>query len=140
MSSDLVDFIRARLDEDEQVARAAHYEGQRWLSEEEDVCRWPDDELVHVADRKRDARHIAQWEPARVLRDVEAKRRVVEALGIAERNVDEVRRTAADYGFVRVAESARDALLYAVRLLASAHAGHPDYRAEWALTKEAHRP
>lgn len=77
MTDDLVAFINARLDEDEQAARASHYEGQRWLAEEEGVSRWPDDEPVHMADTKKDARHIALHDPARVLRGVEAKRQVL---------------------------------------------------------------
>lgn len=73
----LIEFLRARLDEDKEVAQSAHYEGQRWISEEEDVSRWPEDELVHFADRKRDAAHIARHDPARVLREVAAKRRII---------------------------------------------------------------
>lgn len=75
--SGLADFITARLDEDEAAARESHHEGQRWITEEEGVYRWPDDELVHSADRKADARHIARHDPARVLREVTAKRAMV---------------------------------------------------------------
>lgn len=78
--ADLAQFIRARLDEDEAEAWEAHYEGQRWLTEEEGVYRYPDDELVRMADRKADARHIANWSPARVLREVEALRAIVDQL------------------------------------------------------------
>lgn len=76
--SGLADFITARLDEDEAAARESHHEGQRWITEEEGVYRWPDDELVHSADRKADARHIARHDPARVLREVTAKRAMVQ--------------------------------------------------------------
>src|SRR6266550_3786728 len=76
---DLVAFVTARLDEDEAAARESYYEGQRWLTEEEGVYRWPDDELVHTADRKADARHIARHDPARALREVEAKRAILDA-------------------------------------------------------------
>lgn len=71
---DLIAFYKARLREDEAAAQESYYEGQRWLTEEEGVYRWPDDELVHTADRKADARHIARHDPARALREVAAKR------------------------------------------------------------------
>lgn len=89
--SDLVAFISARLGEDEAAARDAYYEGQRWITEEEGVYRYPDDELVHMADRKRDARHIALHDPARVLREVEAKRKILATF--AEMDADRDRLT-----------------------------------------------
>lgn len=118
---DLVDFLRARLDEDEQVARDAHYEGQRWISEEEDVCRWPADELVRFADRKRDAAHIAHWDPARVLAEVESKRQIIGAYISAGDNPSGEMR---DFGH---AEGLEEALEF----LALPYADHPDYRQEW---------
>lgn len=119
----LVEFLRARLDEDEQAAREAHYEGQRWISEEEDVCRWPDDELVHIADRKRDAAHIARHDPARVLAEVEAKRQMVDlAAGMlaAAKGDSEVDH----YGGLSAAE---ETLL----LLARPFRDHPDFDSSW---------
>ena len=74
----LPEFLLARIAEDEDAARAACYEGQRWLTGEEDVLRWPADELVHVASRKRHAAHIARHDPARVLADCAFKRGLVE--------------------------------------------------------------
>jgi hypothetical protein len=73
----ITEFLEARLAEIEAAARESYYEGQRWLTEEEGVYRWPDDELVHLADRKADARHIALHDPARVLRDIEFKRAIL---------------------------------------------------------------
>jgi uncharacterized protein DUF6221 len=125
VTDDLVAFLKARLDEDEQAARDAHYEGQRWLSEEEDVCRWPDDELVHIADRKRDARHIARWDPARVLAEVQAKRRLLTQF---ELRGNSVRAT--------VHPSTGGVWDDLLRLLALPYASHPDYRSEWASDTE----
>lgn len=111
---ELAAFITARLDEDEQAAREAYYEGQRWLAEEEEIWRWPDDEPVHSADRKADARHIALHDPGRVLREVEGKRAVLIALGAAAGRPD----WASAYGIV-------------LRCLALSWSGDPDYREEW---------
>lgn len=117
----LVEFLRTRLDKDEQVAHAAHYEGQRWITEEEEVYRWPDDEPVYSADRKRDAAHIARHAPARVLRDVTARRALLDSCAqlIADGEVD------CNDGGPGLADDV-------VRALASVYADHPDYRAEWA--------
>jgi hypothetical protein len=79
----LTEFLGARLDEYEAAARASYYEGQRWITEEEGVYRWPDDELVHSADRKADARHIALHDPARVLQEVEADRQLLAKYRVA---------------------------------------------------------
>jgi hypothetical protein len=75
--TDPVAFAEARLAEDEEAAQASHYDGQRWITEEEGVYRWPGDELVHSADRKADARHIARHGPARALREAAAGRRIL---------------------------------------------------------------
>ena len=174
MSSDLVAFLRARLDEDEQAARAATPGPWRWGdwsttfgtveqrrrtlehapergpfpavatrdSSSRQVLPSLEDSLEMAGDREpyeANAAHIARHDPARVLAEVDAKRAIVDALGIAERNTADMRRMATEYRFVQVAESAQDALLYAVRLLALPYADHPDYRAEWAPTEEAHR-
>jgi hypothetical protein len=75
----VLDFIAERHSEEEAAARESYYEGQRWITEEEGVYRWPADELVHMADRKSDARFIARNDPARALRRVEAGRALVAA-------------------------------------------------------------
>ena len=73
------------------------------------------------------ARHIARHDPARVLAECAAKRRIVEQCEeMCERD-----RMDAGTGYWEVAA---DASLAAVRALASVYADHPDYRQEWALT------
>jgi hypothetical protein len=110
----LTEFLTARLDEDEAAARDAYYEGQRWITEEEGVYRYPDDDLdlVHSANRKTDARHIARWDPARVLREVEAGRAI-----LAEH------RTAAGWSSENWPRT--------LRLLAAVWSDHPDYQQKW---------
>lgn len=129
---DLLDFIRARLDEDEAAARESHYEGQRWLTEEEGVHRWPEDELVHMADRKADARHIARHDPARVLREVEAKWHIVRDYERAARACSDATGSELDSRGYASMCGARDALRAACAALAAAWSDHPDYRKEWA--------
>jgi hypothetical protein len=142
MTDDLVDFLRARLDEDEQAARAAtsgpwrHNPNKHWRKPgtswfEEAVFSGPDGAAAtcvagtgETDDRQSmaDASHIARHDPARVLAEVDAKRDVIR---LAER--------AHDYhatflsGFAAVMEDA-------LRKFALAYAYHPDYKPEWALT------
>ena len=82
--SDLIEFLRARLDEDEANARAAG--SAPWEAFERDAD-WHIGEIdgSHVALVGRvswprttaEAEHIARHDPARVLREVEAKRRIL---------------------------------------------------------------
>jgi hypothetical protein len=79
------------------------------------------------------AGHVVRHDPARVLAEVEAKRRIVESAaeimdrgafpeGVSDgRDPDEVE---SDEGLAALAE-------YHLRLLALPYADHPDYREEW---------
>ncbi|MFF8910182.1 DUF6221 family protein [Streptomyces olivaceoviridis] len=93
MSEDLVRFLRARLDEDEQTARRAT-EGP-WTAEvssETGHCVIPSDAQStreYVARTQLyaaafDAEHIARHDPARVLREVEAWRAVLDFVETVE--------------------------------------------------------
>ncbi|SFK92400.1 hypothetical protein SAMN05216275_14152 [Streptosporangium canum] len=135
--SDLVAFLRARLDEDEQTARAAH--GPNWNAEKRDVAYG--DEWVVSAMTRADAAHIARHDPARVLREVEAKRQIINehpALpGFKEGHAYTVCTRCSDYRgdddrsigdrLIRPAEAPCKTL----RLLGLLYADHPDYRQEW---------
>jgi hypothetical protein len=105
---DLIAFLRARFDEDEQVARAAHEPGgwQMRFAHEIDGVAVTEDPLY--------TKHIARWDPARVMAEVEAKRR---ALGLVLPG-----RYEGGYG---------EACLDVLRLLALPYIDHPDYRNEW---------
>lgn len=75
----ITEFLLARIAEDEERARAAHYDGQQWIAEEEAVVAADRDwDPVMFLDRKKDAAHAANWSPARVLAECEAKRCIVE--------------------------------------------------------------
>ena len=86
MIDDLIAFIRARLDQDEQTARAAtpgpwvavrdpYPDSWSIVSTSGDVVG--PDYQGSAASREEDAAHIARWDPARVLAEVDAKRRMV---------------------------------------------------------------
>lgn len=110
MSDDLVAFLRARLDEDEQAARACAGDG-KW--EARDIAVYGQDLSPEVRT------HMARHDPARVLADVEAKR---EVLRLAAR--------ASDYHetFMNGFAAALGGVL---RWYALPHADHPDYRDDW---------
>jgi hypothetical protein len=148
---DIVEFLRARLDEDERTARAADVKqgddpewkvspvlaarivGQhgaltvRSARDNRPVARVEscgDDEAPdNILDGDSVGTHIARHDPARVLREVEAKRRIVDLHVAAHAQF-------ADYGTPR--DGAQDALDDVLRLLALPYSDHPDYRAEWA--------
>lgn len=91
---ELIDFLHARLDEDEQVARAAaemnpapwhvRYEGWVEGSAENkdnpmaDTGLWDCEGAGSLCMATSTAVHVARHDPARVLAEVEAKRRIVE--------------------------------------------------------------
>lgn len=130
MSDDLVAFLRARLDEDERMARAAA-EPERWAELNRQprpqwyVQLWADpDRTAVIADPESSAfpvvvsiegmdeddaqnrvEHIARHDPARVLQDVKAKRQIVDiyAAALEERTTVRSRmREAVDKEFWRL--------------------------------------
>jgi hypothetical protein len=132
--SDLVEFLRARLDEDARVARtAASIAAAPW--------RWESLPMPHkygltgtraglraliVPSRTPDvypdkftAEHIIRFDPARVLADVEAKRRIIERWEHATRDPDDFEE---QWG-----------LEWAMRALAQPYADHPDFDSGWKL-------
>lgn len=115
----LAEFHTARLDEDEAAAKAVA--GRAWYE--------PDDlRFAHY----KDAAHIARFDPARMLREVAAKRRRLERYveqpgydlpdGVNEgRDPDERLRD----------EGVKDALETEVREDAAIYDSHPDYDPAW---------
>lgn len=119
MSDNLIDFLRARLAEDEQVACAT---GGRWWQ--------PPAQPTEVLDsggggfntflRSR-AAHIARHDPGRALAEVDAKRRIIDRY---ERQVAKAAENAME-------EDRAWILGEITALLALPHASHPDYNNEW---------
>lgn len=125
--SELVEFLRARLDEDEE--RARHVQrmrgGHPWSEPEPWRLSWQDEyDLLCI-------------EPSRALVEVDAKRQrldaYIEACEAVENTAD-----LGDWSRAPVerahAVARRDALREAVELDALPYAGHPDYRDEWRPT------
>ncbi|MGI5222191.1 DUF6221 family protein [Nocardia sp. CA-290969] len=121
------EFIKARLDEDEEIARAASavdVEGPSWRVRKLDhhgmavfgdhQSAPPDGRLGFHEDAQTD--HIARHDPARVLRDVAGKRRM---LALAT----EVARSGAEF--------ADQDFATLTGALAEPYADHPDYQQEW---------
>ena len=136
MTSDLVTFLNARLDEDEQMARSTP--GPSW---EHRQIRGDFDEsvvfenYVAVADPGRNTVALAdvaeevlpfvlRHDPARVLAEVDAKRRIIDRYE-AQRTV-----YAAHMGGILTKYLVQE-LEAVLRLLALPFADHPDYRPEW---------
>jgi hypothetical protein len=138
MSDDLTTFLRARLDEDEQTARAAAEElGADWYYDDGFVlARREGDQVVtgsqDFLERER-GEHIARHDPARVLADVEAKRQIIEQHKPATVSYLPSR----ERGCVTCSTAqtwdaqANEANCQTLCLLALPYADHPDYRDEW---------
>ena len=144
--SDLVAFLTARLDEDEAAAKAAP--GSEWQAfTEDDVAgasvydeQWlllypqrysHDNKLSNKrgatgpryieCTRDELAAHIARHDPARVLREVEAKRRIL----AAELDCETF------HGNCHQRDPEHPAHCPTLAALAGAYAGHPDYEEAW---------
>lgn len=158
---DLVQFLRARLDEDEQIAQAAAdgladgTSAPAWHMEE--PCEgqrhwevWGDEgagqRLVHGKGRRAESVHIARHDPARVLAEVDAKRQIIgmhnipavvspkmAALGLREGESPEDDRRCAGCGLDQMDDPITPDVSECpiLRALALPYADHPDYRDEW---------
>lgn len=131
---DLVSWLRAQLDADERVARMVT--PGPWVTNGTAVWRRPDDSWdfrravegrhgrmpfvvvdVGETDEPQNAEHIATWDPARVLAEVDAKRQIVDEHAVR--------------GGTCSACSWQDAPCTTVRLLALPYADRDGYREEW---------
>ena len=147
MTDELVAFIHARLDEDETVARAAAMDSNNrgeWTQVDPDRCPGAvndADGVVVVYDEGspdvREAAHIARFDPARALRGVGAKRRILVALNTWEhaRLYDGTDENAGPYSCTRDGLTCEcgvlDHQLDVLRPMASVWSTYPDYREEW---------
>ena len=114
---ELIEFFLARIAEDEAAARLADGVTDKQEDDWQDVTQplTLADTLKHESWAKKYGyayEHIARHDPARVLRECEAKRRIVE--------------TAQDIDMIEN-EWGQSIL----RDLASVYSDHPDYREEW---------
>ncbi|MFB7555913.1 DUF6221 family protein [Streptomyces brevispora] len=123
-NSYLVAFVRARLDEEEEVARAAGGEGWRCPAE---VPGEIHDRTGAIAFSLRTLgynHHIARQDPARTLQRIETSRVLLDEYAeVAELDTDRPDR---DFASGRAF-----GLGFVVRQMAAEQAGHPDYQVKW---------
>jgi len=143
--SELTDFLEARLAEDEVAARAASPGGWHYGDVESVAGGMLYDEsrtIAHLVYEQRDdhdgsivrhmlsaeadanGHHIARHDPARVLADVAAKRRMLELRYSWNLHAER----APDLDLLTVQVATADAI---IRGFAAAYAEHPDFREEW---------
>lgn len=140
--TDILDFLHARLDEDERVAReASEGHGPRWRQyndgEPDEPGRVENERGQPVVydegnPSEEQARHIARHDPARILRDVVAKRLIVAEHDYCppERYVSH-----AYCGY----DQTEDGMVFGtwpcdrLRLLAWLYSDHSDYDEAWTL-------
>jgi hypothetical protein len=109
MSDDLAAFVAARLDEDETEAKAtADADAEFW------------------ADVRGDGTHFARHDPARVLRDVAAKRAILAEVVPAIEGMD--MQIICEWGS---SQDEPDAHLPLLKIMAAVYSDHMDYRPEW---------
>ncbi len=113
MTGDLVTFLRARLDEDEQIANAApRYDWTIYLAGDPQSGEETEQRVLD---------HVIRHDPGRVLREVEAKRRIVAHLASVSLSPWPI---SLPDGYLE--DAAR-----LLKLLALPYADHPDYLPEW---------
>lgn len=126
---DLIGFVEARLADDERVARAAGW--HRWTLGivYGTVMAFSNAKIVARDCREYDAEHLARHDPARVLREVEAKRRLLAAHDIQREPSDFEGRK---YVVIWCATCGEPGFCLSVKLLAAPYADHADFRPEWS--------
>lgn len=135
--SGLVEFLLARIAEDENVARnhptpgpwkIAEVTGYREPRYQVGPVREDDGGLVAT-----EAQYFERWQPARVLAECEAKRRIVEMHRADGAPVVDL--LGMEYEFCwTCSDSGPDAQAWpcdTIKALAAVYADHPDYRDEW---------
>jgi hypothetical protein len=127
--TDLVEFLRARLDDDEAYARNAfgdHNDADpEWReiwSGELSLCA--DDRETVITGDSQVSRFMERFDPARVLREVEAKRQIISEY---ERYAAERRRAMNGW------DNSEPSLI--IKALAAVYADHPDYQQAWNLNQ-----
>lgn len=116
MDGDLAAFLAARLDEDEAAAKAAWGVEWDWRYVAEPFGERPS--IAHTV-------HIARHDPARVLREVAAKRAILARYATVQ---------AWSYPPGDGDEAVQDELGEVTRSLAAVYSDHPGYREEWKPT------
>lgn len=139
MTSSIIDFIEACLDKDERDALAAG--GKEWRQydprhEHGRIEEVGGDVVTYDegSPTEGQAAHIARHDPARVLREVEAKRAIIAEHSIFVAENEDPRKPRHEVGCERCGYLGNDPTsgCKTLRSLAATYSDHPDYRKEWA--------
>jgi hypothetical protein len=117
MTDDLVAFLRARLDDDARLARGGS--GKEWWEHPKNWVSTPPLNRVALVVHDGDRNHILRHHPARVLREIEAKRKTL----------DDCEGIIVGWHHEESKDFARDVL----RNLALPYADHDDFKEEWRV-------
>ncbi|GED89337.1 DUF6221 family protein [Streptomyces sp. 6-11-2] len=122
---DLAEWLRVQLDEDERIARATHpvflaWEYDHCVREIRDLGNG--NEIASVI-LPRYGEHMAEWDPERALREIDAKRQL---LAIHRRYVDEP-----DQACLGCAGGIEWVSCPVVRTVAAVYADRPGYKESW---------
>lgn len=141
----LTEFLLARIAEDEAVANRATegawtWRMNNWVKPQPEVVpvdSWNSSGRVAILPDlglKQDAEHIARYDPARVLAECEAKRRVAHLHGPKYKGSTDCRSCADGWEDMTYGQNGYTPEPYpclTARNLALIYSDHPDYRDEW---------
>jgi len=146
VTTDIVAFITARLDERQQFAEAAakdasprfDVDGTHWRSADGEYVSCEEATLAvgpygFLGDAI--ANHVVANDPAFVLADVAAKRVIIEDYHIVLANYV-TERQQGDEVMAGAYELVAKSLLMVLRRLVTPYADHPDYRDEWKVSAD----
>jgi Family of unknown function (DUF6221) len=129
MMNDLITYLRAQFDNDEQAAQATEagdWDGDRSILDAR-TGRYIAVGPYGCDMDQEDVAQIVRWDPKRVLVEVDAKRCILELC--VGRLFDDDGQPRFDDGWSRELVDAR----YMLRFLAMPYAGHSDYDPAWAI-------
>lgn len=115
---ELIAFVRQQLDEEAEDAQALadlFAAGGAWVARGIEVLG------VAVTESSAHARHITRWDPARVLAEVEAKRRILDLWSSSDATAE----------FPNFDGGHATALEDVIGIMAQPYAGQPGWREEW---------
>lgn len=130
----MVSWLRGVLDDEERVAEAARRGDGRWeyrdCRDDPDVYPWqvyaPDARMsAGTGFAPQEAQHMARHDPAWVLREVEAKRRII------DRYEDCLSRLESEHFEMAARGQVREYVDFVLPLLALPFSDRPGYREEW---------
>jgi hypothetical protein len=123
---DLVGWLRAQLDEDEQAARGCG--GSEWREHPSNWVSTTSSDRIALVVHDGDRGHITRHDPARVLREIDTKRRL---LDLHQEKLEQGYGSdhCAECGFGETSQSYYPCAT--LRLLALPYVDRPGYREDW---------